>query len=375
MNKNKNFYKIILDIIMTVIIVVLMKTTFTGMLWHEILGIGVFLLFIFHKLINFKTLSCLIKKFKKVPAKSKSMLILDILLFIDFIIVVATGILISQELFSSYFSLANAYLISTIHHSSAYIGLILISVHIGLHWSCIMSIVKTKLHLKDVSRIRTVFSRMVAIAIMLFGIQSSYDQNVLSTVAQPLSAGSTSLAASSDSTEDLLLSEESTASADTSQTAVAYSVSTSSEITLDEYLSNLYCTACSRHCPLSSPQCSKGVVQAKEATTEYYSIYGDSSTTADTPSTDNTTTDDSTNEEATHQNGKRNSQEDSTENDDTEDTTSEDSTTSSQEDTAAEDISATASSLPLENTLDYISIMGFYIGGTHYLVKIPRKKK
>jgi hypothetical protein len=52
--KNKNFYKFILDIIMTMLLVVLMKTTFTGMLWHEVLGIGLFLMFIIHKLVNIK---------------------------------------------------------------------------------------------------------------------------------------------------------------------------------------------------------------------------------------------------------------------------------------------------------------------------------
>jgi hypothetical protein len=43
--------------------------------------------------------------------------------------------------------------------------------------------------------------------------------------------------------------------------------------TLNEYLSNLYCTACPRNCSLLAPQCSKGVGQAAVAEVEYEETY------------------------------------------------------------------------------------------------------
>jgi hypothetical protein len=375
MKKNKNFYKIILDIIMTMVLIVLMKITFTGMLWHEILGLGVFSLFIIHKFMNIKIAAHLTAKFKKLSAYSKSMLLLDILLFIDFLIVVGTGILISQELFASAFAVSDPLLISAIHHSSATIGLILVSVHIGLHWPCVMSIIKNKLHLKNASRLRTALSRIVAVAIMLLGVQSSYSQNVFATVTEPLSAIDTSLNTASDS-EDIMVG---TSTDNASDTVTANSVAATDEnITLEEYLSSLYCTACPKHCPLSSPQCSKGTAQAQEATADYYALYGDSSTT-DTPSAEEDTADEhadseenNSDEGASHQNGKRRSQEESTDRSEQE---NEDNTDTVQDDNAVEFIPTAAANLPAENALDYISIMGLYVGGTHYLVKIPRKKK
>ena len=42
---------------------------------------------------------------------------------------------------------------------------------------------------------------------------------------------------------------------------------------LSSYLSKLYCTGCSKHCPLSAPQCSIGVGQANTASNDYYDTY------------------------------------------------------------------------------------------------------
>ena len=46
--------KIILDIIMTILIIILMKISITGLKLHEIIGIIIFFLFIIHKILNYK---------------------------------------------------------------------------------------------------------------------------------------------------------------------------------------------------------------------------------------------------------------------------------------------------------------------------------
>jgi hypothetical protein len=41
-------------------------------------------------------------------------------------------------------------------------------------------------------------------------------------------------------------------------------------ITLQQYLSKLYCTACHKYCLLTNPRCGRGVRQADKATDAYY---------------------------------------------------------------------------------------------------------
>lgn len=89
--------KIILDIVMGIIMICLMNLSFTGIKVHEILGIVVLFLFIFHKILNFKWIkSITINLFKKgIKTKTKIMYAVDIILLILVILNVITGILIS----------------------------------------------------------------------------------------------------------------------------------------------------------------------------------------------------------------------------------------------------------------------------------------
>ena len=45
--------------------------------------------------------------------------------------------------------------------------------------------------------------------------------------------------------------------------------------TLEEYLSRLRCTGCSKRCVLTNPHCSKEEAKAATAETKYYEIYGE----------------------------------------------------------------------------------------------------
>ena len=127
-----NKFKMILDIIMTVLFISLMKISFTGLELHKIIGLGIFVLFLAHNLLNYKWIAGISKNILagKVKGKSKFMFILNItLLFITGFIVIS-GIVISRN---------STEVWSNLHHFAAYSGLILISVHIGLHWQMILN--------------------------------------------------------------------------------------------------------------------------------------------------------------------------------------------------------------------------------------------
>lgn len=51
MNK-KTVFKLFLDILMTIIFILLINLKVTGLLFHEIVGIGVFLFVILHNILN-----------------------------------------------------------------------------------------------------------------------------------------------------------------------------------------------------------------------------------------------------------------------------------------------------------------------------------
>lgn len=49
----------------------------------------------------------------------------------------------------------------------------------------------------------------------------------------------------------------------------SYNDNQTTKVTVEEYLSKLICTGCSKRCSLLSPLCGKGIVQAKSAIEKY----------------------------------------------------------------------------------------------------------
>lgn len=376
-------HKYLLDLAMTTAMILLMKITFTGMLIHELLGIGVFMLFAIHNLLNWKCTKAMLKKLfdKKIPLKARIGILLDIALTLNVTLIVSTGILISKEIFS--FS-ADANLLSTLsalHHSTATLGLLLISIHIGLHWNPIMATFRKLFNLKTLDKARTYALRAVTLAIVALGIRGSYTQDVGTNLAQIL-----------NTSDDNTAQTEKTNKSYTPASADATTPATSTT-SLADYLTNLHCTGCSKHCPLSAPQCATGIAQAQKATQDYQ--------TTQTTATSDTTTTPSTPESGTTTPSKETSTTATTPAVPTLEeylsklhctaclkhcpltapqcASGEQAAAQAQSayyaqyaDTIPEGSNTDANPTLREVLTDYVSIMGLYISGTHYLMLLPK---
>ena len=334
----KNIHKYILDLIMTIIMVLLMKTIFTGLLLHEILGIAVFIMIIVHQLLNLNYTKCLFQSFfkKGIKLSCKIGILIDIALAFVVLGIIITGIIISKELFSLGFSSDLMLQASSLHHSLGYIALILISVHIGIHWSAIMAFCRKIFNLKTFNKARTIALRIITLLIVIAGIKGSFQQNILTKVTEGFTNNDESVVSTTDYTKDL---------DDEKYAATEATVPK----TLEEYLSSLYCTGCSKHCPLSAPKCSVGAEQAQEAKIEYEALVKE----AQSSGTTNTSNSNSQTETNTS----------------TGNTTNQSTPVAEEvkDDNIEKDYPGIMTALT-----DFLPIMGMYVAGTHYLVMIPK---
>ncbi len=320
--KNKMNKKLMLDVLMTVMFIALMDYAFTGLLLHEIIGLAIFAFFFFHKLINFKWIKSVTKRLfdPNLKARTKVMYALDALLLVDIVLITLSGVFISTEMFPNLFSVADRFLWVTIHHIASYAGLIAISLHVGLHWKMIMAAFRKMFRIKKPSIIRTALVRLMALLFIVAGIKSSFDVGMAEKLALTSDDESddtaitdeTALVGSLNAIINTEESVEDTApetlkiygkgngdgdheeeeeddddheeeddheSYDTETVqATSDAQITSTQVvdsapSLSNYLSKLYCTGCSKHCPLSAPQCNIGVGQAQTATSDYYVKY------------------------------------------------------------------------------------------------------
>lgn len=134
--KPKMIVKLCIDIGMTIVLLLLMPYELVGQVAHEWLGIGIFVLFIAHHILNGKWSRNLLKG-KYTPLRIWQTILVFFVLF-TMIGSMVSGIILSRHVLSFLPISGGRAFARKLHMLSAYWGFALMSLHLGLHWSMIM---------------------------------------------------------------------------------------------------------------------------------------------------------------------------------------------------------------------------------------------
>lgn len=171
----KTFFKITVDILMLIAMPLLMGYMLIGARFHEWIGAGVFLLFILHHILNYKWLTSLFKgKYSAVRILNTAV---NVLVFVCMLGLMYSGIVMSRYVFSFLPINGGAALARKIHMLCSYWGLVLMSLHLGLHWNVIMGIVRKITKVKK-SSVRNVVLRFLAAVTAGYGAYAFVKRNV-----------------------------------------------------------------------------------------------------------------------------------------------------------------------------------------------------
>ena len=138
--KPKARLKVGIDILMTLLLLLLMGYQFFGDAAHEWAGSGMFALFIIHHLLNGSWHKNLLRG--KYDAYRIFMLVIDVLLFADMLGLMVSGIMLSNHVFAFLGIHGSMSFARLLHMASSYWGFVLMSLHLGLHWSMIISMLR-----------------------------------------------------------------------------------------------------------------------------------------------------------------------------------------------------------------------------------------
>ena len=140
MNK-KTIVKMCIDLAMTAALPVLMCYSIVGETAHEVIGIAMFVLFILHHILNFGWIKSLFKG--KYDLRRIVNTAVNALVFLCMVGLMYSGIVISKHVFT-FVAVGGAMNARTIHMLCAYWGLVLMSVHLGMHISQMAARIKLK---------------------------------------------------------------------------------------------------------------------------------------------------------------------------------------------------------------------------------------
>lgn len=273
----KNRIKPIVDFVMYIGLVLCMGYQLTGNLWHEYIGIFMFILFIIHLILNdhwFKHFGKIAKNsFSNI--RSSLLFLTDLLLFFNIIALAITSVLISKNVFS-FVSLQGSRFTSWLHTFSAYLGLIIMSLHIGCHWKGILlrvcNLFEMNKGTKGIKVVLRIIAGLLAVLGVVFSFQRDIGRRLLwdssmktmrpDMVKPDFSSANKNEFRNVQPNRDMQYGK---GKENKQQISEAIQEGESQE----DYLGRLICTGCGKQCSLLNPRCGIGQMQAQEAIAYY----------------------------------------------------------------------------------------------------------
>ena len=141
---------------------------FWGEAPHEWVGVGIFLLFIFHHILN--------RYWHKSLFKGKYSAMRILILYIDFFVTIAmfaqiySGIVMSRYVFH-FLPFSNGMALARrLHILGSYWGFLLISLHLGIHWDSILGVIYNIVKIKCSSKVCRIVAFIMGLLISCYGI-------------------------------------------------------------------------------------------------------------------------------------------------------------------------------------------------------------
>ena len=170
-------FKICVDIMMTAALYACMAYMLVGEEAHEWIGSGLALLFILHNALNRKWYAALLTG-RYTPLRAFQTAV-NLLCLASMAAAAVSGAAMSRYLYDIHFLSGGASLARTVHMLAAYWGYCFISLHLGLHWSMMLGMMKNAAAPQRAPRWITPLLRTAGAAAALLGAHALMRHNLL----------------------------------------------------------------------------------------------------------------------------------------------------------------------------------------------------
>ncbi|MFE6796535.1 DUF4405 domain-containing protein [Paenibacillus chitinolyticus] len=179
--KKITFIKLTLDIVMALTLVLLFnKRVLGGLTFHEIAGLAISFAFLTHILLNLQWVKKVTLRImdRNLPGKTRFGYLLNVLLLVTMTFIIVSGILISEVVFRG-IHLGEERWFKMAHISISYFVLVLIGVHVGMHWQWVIQVTGRIFPERFRGKAGAAAAKIAAAAIVAFGVYEMYTTNYL----------------------------------------------------------------------------------------------------------------------------------------------------------------------------------------------------
>ena len=154
---------------MVLLLPLLMAYSLVGEVAHEYLGIGMFLLFIAHHILNIAWWKHIFRG-KYTPLRVLGTAV-NLTLAMIMLALPISGMMLSRHVFR-FLHFGGTSAARTVHLLASYWGLVLMSFHAGMHGNVMMGIIRKTSHTQQPSKIRTWSLRVIAVLLAVCGVRA-----------------------------------------------------------------------------------------------------------------------------------------------------------------------------------------------------------
>ncbi len=176
--KPKMKIKMGIDFLMTVLLLFLMSYQIIGQELHEWLGVGMLALFLLHNILNIRWYGNLFKG--KYTLLRVMQVIINISVLASMLCLGFSGTVMSRHVFAELSIHGPMATARTMHLAASYWGFVLMSVHLGFHWSMVLGMFR---RLWDRNKTPAAFVwllRFIVIFIAGYGVYCFHKENIVS---------------------------------------------------------------------------------------------------------------------------------------------------------------------------------------------------
>ena len=176
--------RLVLDFVAAGLLLAALAYNLMGNLVHEIIGTAMLVLLLGHNLFNRRWYGTVLKgrpEPRQLITKG-----VNLSLLVSMLALLVTSVIISQAVFSV-LPLSSSVGARQIHTMVGYLALLIVAVHLGLHWTMIMGVVRRLLKVTEENCLRTIMLRILAAGVAVFGVQSLIVVNVSAKLLMQLS--------------------------------------------------------------------------------------------------------------------------------------------------------------------------------------------
>lgn len=180
--KKKNGFKLALDVAMSITFALLFnKRVLGGLAFHEIAGIAIGFAVLVHILLNLKYVQKVSSRIfdRSLPHRTRLGYVLNLLLLAGMGFILISGLFISKVIFPN-LRIGNENWFKMSHMAVSYLTLVLIGVHIGLHWHWVIAVLQRILHLRMPKALGKTLMLALAGAVVVYGGYQMYTTQFIS---------------------------------------------------------------------------------------------------------------------------------------------------------------------------------------------------